>query len=118
MGKTFTLKNTLTGGKGYLPEGSVTEEIPAFRPCVKHFRGASGEQVKQAWGLPGLVMFLHWSRCAPSMDGYRENFPVEDSVGGGNSPCYGAGGGCSGGWDAAGEGVRAVTGPSVGRPLP
>ena len=32
MGKTFTLKNTLTGGKGYLPEGSVTEEIPAFRP--------------------------------------------------------------------------------------
>lgn len=53
---------------------------------MKHFGGASGEPVKQAWGLPGLVMFLHWSRCAPSVDGYRENFPAEDSVGGGDSP--------------------------------
>ena len=39
---------------------------------MKHFGGASGEPGKQAWGLPGLVTFLHWSRCAPSADGYRE----------------------------------------------
>lgn len=84
------MKNTLTVGKGYLPEGSVTQEIPAFRPCVKHFGGTSGERVKQVWGLPGLVMFLHkrWHCCPgarPAMDGNRENFPVENSVGGGHS---------------------------------